>query len=90
LKETGDETDTENLHGMVKTEFETAVERLQALPDEVKTDIAPELNQYLNTLEDLRRAIRTGLESGEAPSGEQVLNRLERTYRNMSTGTGQS
>lgn len=72
---------------MERSEFETAVARLQALPDDVKTDIAPQLNQYLNKLDDLRRAIRIGLESGEAPSGEQVLDRLERKYRDMATRT---
>jgi hypothetical protein len=70
---------------MEKSEFETAVARLKALPDEVKTDIAPQLNQYLNRLEDLRRAIKIGEESGEVSSGEQILDRLERTYRDMST-----
>ena len=50
---------------MSQSEFETAVERLKALPDEAKADIARQLNQYLNKLEDRRRSIRIGLESGD-------------------------
>lgn len=73
---------------MEKTEFETAVERLQALPEEAKADIAPDLNQYLNKLEDLRRAIRMGLESGESKPGRPVLDRLEAKYRGMMETPG--
>lgn len=40
---------------MEKSEFDTAIERLQALPEEAKADIAPQLNQYLNKLDDLNR-----------------------------------
>lgn len=73
---------------MEKTEFETAVERLQALPEEAKADIAPQLNQYLNKLEDLRRAIRRGLESGEFKPGKPVLDRLKAKYRSMMETPG--
>ena len=66
---------------MPKTEFETAIERLQALPEEAKADIAPELNQYLNKLDDLRRAIRIGLESGDPVDGEQVFDELKEKCR---------
>ena len=68
---------------MDKSEFETAVERLKALPDEAKADIASQLNQYLNKLEDMSRAIRIGLESGDAKPGEDVLDCLENKYRQM-------
>lgn len=40
-----------------QTDFQTAVKRLQALPDEAKADIGPKSNQYLNRLDDLRGAI---------------------------------
>lgn len=68
---------------MSKNEFETAVERLKALPEKAKADIARQLNQYLNKLEKMRRAIRVGLESGDAKSADHVLDRLEQKYRRM-------
>ena len=66
---------------MEKSEFDTAIERLQALPEEAKADIDPQLNQHLNKLDDLRRAIRIGLESGEGRLGEEVLDELEEKCR---------
>jgi hypothetical protein len=68
---------------MPNAEFQTAVKRLQALPEEAQADLAPKLNQYLNRLDDLRRAIRVGLESGEPKPGQPVMKRLERKYRDM-------
>ena len=55
-----------------------------------RREIAPQLNQYLNTLDDVRRAIRAGLESGKATSGEHVLDRLERKDRGMTNGDDRS
>lgn len=66
---------------MEKSEFDTAIERLQALPEEAKAEIAPQLNQYLNKLDDLRRAIRIGLESEEGRPGEEIFDELEEKYR---------
>lgn len=73
---------------MPETEFQTAVERLQALPDEAKADLGPKLNQYLNKLDDLRSAITSGLESGPAKPADDVFDRLESKYRGMTEGTG--
>jgi low affinity Fe/Cu permease len=64
-----------------KTEFETAIERLQALPGEAKADIAPQMNQYLNKLDDLRRAIQIGIESGDPRPGDEVFDELEAKCR---------
>jgi len=66
---------------MEKSEFDTGIERLQALPEEAKADIAPQLNQYLNKLDDLHRAIRIGLESVAGRPGEKVLDELEEKCR---------
>lgn len=69
---------------MQQSEFQTAVERLQALPDEAKADLGPKLNQYLNRLDDLRSAIKSGLESGPAKPAADVFDRLEAKYRGMA------
>lgn len=45
-------------------EMETAVSRLQTLPEPVQGELAPRLNAYLNRLDDLRAAIQEGIESG--------------------------
>jgi hypothetical protein len=74
---------------MQHTEFQTAVERLQALPDEAKADLGPKLNQYLNKLDDLRSALKSGLESGPTKPAGAVFDRLEAKYRAMEEGTGQ-
>ena len=42
---------------MQRAEFQTAVERLQALPNETKADLGPKLNRYLNKLDDLRSVL---------------------------------
>jgi hypothetical protein len=68
---------------MPGAEFQTAVKRLQALPEEVQASLTPKLNRHLNRLDDLRRAIRAGLESGAPKPGEAVMERLGRKYRDM-------
>ena len=65
-------------------EMQTAVTRLQTLPEEVQADIAPKLNSYLNKLEDLRAAIQEGIDSGPAIPGDEVFDRLEAKYRRMA------
>jgi hypothetical protein len=74
---------------MQHTEFQTAVGRLQALPDETKADLGPTLNRYLNKLDDLRSALTSGLESGPVRPVDDVFDRLEAKYRGMAEGTGQ-
>lgn len=69
---------------MPSTEFETAVKRLQTLPEEVQADLAPRLNRYLNELDDLRQAIRVELDSGAPKPGPPVMDRLERKCRDMT------
>ena len=65
-------------------EMQTALTRLQQLPEEVQADLAPRLNSYLNRLEDLRAAIQEGLDSGPAVPGDEVFDRLEAKYRRMA------
>mgnify|MGYP006934480331 CR=1 FL=1 len=74
---------------MPHTEFQTAVERLQALPDEAKADLGPKLNRYLNKLDDLRNALKSGLESGPTKPASDVFDRLEAKYQDMAGGAGQ-
>ncbi|MEM1095037.1 MAG: hypothetical protein AAGJ10_10575 [Bacteroidota bacterium] len=45
-------------------EMQTAVSRLQSLPEAVQENVAPHLNAYLNRLDDLRAAIQEGIDSG--------------------------
>jgi hypothetical protein len=71
---------------MKQTEFQTAVERLQALPEQAKADIGPKLNQYLNKLDDLRGALKSGHESGPAKPADGIFDRLESKYRGMAEG----
>lgn len=68
---------------MTETDFQTAIERLKALPDEAKADLGPKINQYLNKLDDLRGAIQTGLDSGASKPADDVFDRLEEKYRRM-------
>lgn len=68
---------------MPQTDFQTAVERLQALPDEAKADIGFKLNRYLNKLDDIKAAIQTGLDSGATKPAADVFDRLEAKYRRM-------
>jgi hypothetical protein len=74
---------------MQHTEFQTALERLQALPDETKSNLGPKLNRYLNKLDDLRSALTAGLESGPAKSAGDVFDRLETKYRDIEEDPGQ-
>jgi hypothetical protein len=74
---------------MEQTEFQTAVERLQSLPEQAKADIGPKLNQYLNKLEDLRGALKSGRESGPANPAAGIFDRLEAKYRRMAEEAGQ-
>jgi len=74
---------------MPHTKFQTAVERLQALSDEAKADLGPKLNRYLNKLDDLRSALKSGLESGPTKPAGDVFDRLEAKYRDMAEGTRQ-
>jgi hypothetical protein len=71
-----------------QTDFQTAVERLQALPPEAKADIGPKINRYLNKLDDLRGAIQTGLDSGAPKPADDVFDRLEAKYREMEDEAG--
>lgn len=66
-----------------QTDFQTAVTRLQRLPDEAKADLGPKINQYLNKLDDLREAIQAGLDSGAPKPAADVFDRLETKYREM-------
>lgn len=74
---------------MKHTEFQTAVQRLQSLPDEAKADLGPKLNRYLNKLDDPRSAINSGLESGATKPAGDVFDRLEAKYGDMAEETGQ-
>lgn len=60
-------------------EMQTAVERLQSLPEEAQQTLAPSINDYLNRLEDLRAAVQEGFESGDA--GELDINAIIREGR---------
>ena len=69
---------------MQHTEFQTAVERLQALPDETKSNLGPKLNRYLNKLDDLRSTLTSNLESGPVRLANDVFDRLEVKYRRLA------
>jgi Arc/MetJ-type ribon-helix-helix transcriptional regulator len=47
-------------------EMQAAIERLHALPEADQERLAPQINDYLTRLEELREAIREGEESGPA------------------------
>jgi hypothetical protein len=74
---------------MPHTEFQSAVERLQALPDAAKADLGPKLNRYLNKLANLQRALNSGLESGPPKPAGDVFDRLDAKYRELATGAEQ-
>jgi hypothetical protein len=75
---------------MPQTDFETAVQRLQALPDEPEAGIGSKINRYLNKLDDLRRAIQTGLDNGAPKPADDVFARLDAKYRGVVDETGPS
>jgi len=45
-------------------EMQTAVERLQRLPETDQVRIGDQINAYLNKLENVRQMVKEGLESG--------------------------
>jgi hypothetical protein len=47
-------------------EMQAAIERLHALPQADQEHLAPQINEYLTRLEELRDAIREGDDSGAA------------------------
>ncbi|NBC18517.1 MAG: hypothetical protein GVY18_14520 [Bacteroidetes bacterium] len=47
-------------------ELETAIARLQALPESDQARVAAQINEYLTRLERLREMVHDGLESGPA------------------------
>ncbi len=50
----------------MKEEMQTVITRLQALPPEAQSELAPRFNSYLNKLDDMRAAIQRSRESGAA------------------------
>ena len=60
-------------------EMETAVSRLQTLPEGVQGELAPRLNAYLNKLDDLRAAVQEGIDSGN--DGELDMNEIIESAR---------
>ncbi len=60
-------------------ELETAIDRLQALPEPEQARIADRINGYLNKMEDLKLAIQEGLDSG--PGREVDFETIKRRGR---------
>ncbi len=69
-------------------EMQTAINRLEGLPEDAQQILAPRLNAYLNKLHDLQDTIQASRESGppEVLSKEKLLARIQERHRNLLNG----
>lgn len=54
-------------------DMQTAIGRLQSLPESEQQRIASSINEYLNKLENLRHMIQEGVDSGPATDWDLVV-----------------
>lgn len=67
--------------------MQDAIERLQALPDDVQEAIAPQLHAYLTRWEALRALVQAGIDSGpDEPLDMEAIKREARAEYEAERG----
>lgn len=70
---------------MATHEMNTAIDRLQDLPEDTQNMIASSINEYLNKLDDLRDTIQASRQSGTPTvlSKRQLLDHIHKNNKEL-------